>query len=150
MVNLKIGGFRIESREFEEETPWNLNEIEIDGSHIYEFLWMIPDDPANHTVKVALDCLDDRDSPNCRQTFYLVTVRPYHDDNGKEVTTSNKEVLQYSVVSLLVGLSLGLGYHYYQGTRESGPVGQCSHRGGPAVHETCHYCGHDRLRVLAL
>ena len=121
VVALKIGGVSITGRDSETADPMNLERIDVGDSLTCEFAWKIPEEPRNYTVKVSVDHPDDYDSPNCRKTFYIQTIPPPHGDGWEESTVTVGRALQYSILTLISGIILGLVLHVYLASRRNDP-----------------------------
>jgi len=103
LLQLKIGGVILPELESKLLNPGINEEIPMDGEIEIRFLWHIPDEPRNWTVKASADFFDDSHSVNCRKTFYIET-----QEKTKEIEDIPAvDAIAYSLASLLIGLIIG-------------------------------------------
>jgi len=76
IVSLKIGGVSLKGKMSKRIHPYLTEEIDIGDDIDMEFIWKIPDDPKNYTMKATVDHPDDSNSRNDRLTTYVVSQQP--------------------------------------------------------------------------
>jgi len=106
IVSLKIGGIFLKDKESNHINPELTKEIDINDDIEMEFIWEIPDEDKNFTVKANVDHPDDSNSKNDRLTVYVQTNyhRPIDVVCGPSLLPLCGLVFSLIIISIIVFL----------------------------------------------
>jgi len=108
-VNVRIGGVSLKDKKTDSESYLIEQEIVVDDDIDVEFLWNVPDEVKNYTVKVTVDHDDDPNSANDRfatyvQSLHNATYPSTTDPGGSDSSTDYTFITSIFIIILLVAI----------------------------------------------